>query len=99
MFSRLAIVCDGVDKYFDPADSPITIGSKASCTIVLRGPLISRTHLRVTWNRRGYWVVADLDSTAGTFLESGRRVSGKVAIRSLTILILANARVILKPSA
>jgi pSer/pThr/pTyr-binding forkhead associated (FHA) protein len=50
------------------ADSPITIGRGDSCTLVLDDDFVSTNHARLA-PRDGVWLVEDLGSTNGTYLD------------------------------
>jgi len=57
-------------------DQPVTIGRSAKCEIVLRDDNVSRQHCRISlWD--GEYIVKDLDSANGTFV-NGERVDEAV---------------------
>ncbi len=49
------------------------IGRCEPCEVVIPSPHISRNHARIFWNAAGTWVVEDLGSSNGTFV-NGQRV-------------------------
>ena len=54
-------------------DGPLTIGRSSESNLVIRDDYTSTHHARLMlWN--GRWVIQDLDSTNGTFV-NGERVS------------------------
>lgn len=65
----------------------LLIGRHPSCDIVLPGAAVSRRHARVRF-RDGAWILQDLNSTNGTFL-NGRRV-GRCRLRPGDHLVIAN---------
>src|SRR5688500_15467282 len=52
-------------------DEPVTIGRELGCTLWLAHPKLSRHHCRVEASE-GKWVLYDLGSRNGTFVEGGR---------------------------
>lgn len=68
----------GVGEVLECAGTEATIGRSEDCTHCLPDPWVSREHARFL--RRGdRWVVADCDSTAGTFVNAGRLLPGESA--------------------
>ena len=60
--------------------SVLSIGRLADNDIVIDDPGVSRHHARLTW-RENRWVLEDLNSSNGTFV-NGQRITGPVALRS-----------------
>jgi FHA domain len=60
-------------------DSPITIGRAADSTIVLDDDYASSRHARI-YPRDGMWLVEDLGSTNGTYLDR-RKVDGPTPVQ------------------
>ncbi len=60
-------------------DSPITIGRAADATIVLDDDYASGHHARI-YPRDGMWLVEDLGSTNGTYLDR-RKVDGPTPVQ------------------
>jgi FHA domain len=50
----------------------MVIGRSSSCDLVLHDPNVSRRHARLFF-REGKWIIVDLDSTNGTYI-NGRRI-------------------------
>jgi ABC-type multidrug transport system ATPase subunit/pSer/pThr/pTyr-binding forkhead associated (FHA) protein len=50
---------------------PVVMGRDAACDLVVPGNLVSRRHAEVDWTEDG-WVLRDLDSRNGTFVEGQR---------------------------
>ncbi|MGD8904751.1 MAG: FHA domain-containing protein, partial [Anaerolineae bacterium] len=69
-----------VGKRFEIGAAPVTIGRQDQCDVQVAGTWVSRRHARLAWTGSGY-VVEDLDSTNGTFV-NGERVVGPHALRS-----------------
>ena len=60
-----------------PATSPVTIGRSRDCTIVFQDgtPGVSGRHCTVSWDDgHGEFIVRDIGSTYGTFLDSGMQL-------------------------
>ena len=70
----------GVGTRFDVGAAPVTIGRQDQCDVQVAGTWVSRRHARLAWTGSGY-VVEDLDSTNGTFV-NGERVVGPHALES-----------------
>lgn len=49
----------------------LLVGRDRSCDVVLTDPAVSRTHARLVF-RGSSWIVQDLESTNGTFLNGAR---------------------------
>src|SRR5262249_21894467 len=62
-------------------NEPVTIGRLASCKLHVNDEGVSRQHAIVRVTGRGTFVVEDLASANGTFL-NGRRVEGSVELRN-----------------
>jgi hypothetical protein len=69
-----------VGQAFDLNKPVMTIGREANNDIVIEDPQVSRHHVRLTQQGAGY-VIEDLGSTNGTFL-NGQRVFGTRPINS-----------------
>ncbi len=70
----------GVGRGFEIGAAPVTIGRQAQCAIQIEETWTSRRHARIAWTGTEY-IVEDLDSTNGTFV-NGERVVGPHALRS-----------------
>jgi pSer/pThr/pTyr-binding forkhead associated (FHA) protein len=53
-------------------DQPITIGRAPDSTIVLDDDYVSHRHARIAADAQGRWIVEDLGSTNGTYLDRQR---------------------------
>jgi pSer/pThr/pTyr-binding forkhead associated (FHA) protein len=60
-------VPDSRPKVIELSDSPVLFGRSPSCTVRLEDPYVSDDHARI-YQSDGSWMVADLKSTNGTFL-------------------------------
>ena len=69
---------------------PIMLGRDPAGTVVLTDPQISFRHARIL-HLNGNWILEDLNSTNGTFL-NGQRVSGKVPIKAGHVIALGQHR-------
>jgi ABC transport system ATP-binding/permease protein len=56
----------------------LTIGRLPECDLHIPSPLVSREHARMLWEA-GHWVLEDLGSTNGTFV-NGERLAGRVTL-------------------
>lgn len=68
----------------------LLIGRQSVCDVVLLDPNVSRQHARLRW-RDGGWILQDLQSTNGTFI-NGRRV-GRSELRPGDLLMLGATQV------
>lgn len=68
--ARLTVEEDGVRRTV-PLDGPTTVGREPGCGILLSSPTVSRRHALVFPDGEG-WIVRDLGSGNGTFLETRR---------------------------
>lgn len=66
-----------------PVDGEHTVGRRSDCTVVVDDERVSRQHLRVVV-RDHQWVLADLQSANGTFID-GRRVTEAVVTDGLCV--------------
>lgn len=61
-----------------PRSAPVTVGRDGDCALVLgTDPTVSRRHADLCWIA-GHWVVADLHSSNGTWVNGARIVSPTV---------------------
>jgi len=60
--------------FHSPAVGVVRIGRDPGCTIVLADPHVSRDHAEMRWDPQSGWLVRDLGSHNGTFV-NGRRIS------------------------
>lgn len=58
---------DGRPQVIELSGSPVLFGRSPSCTVRLDDPYVSDDHARI-YQSDGSWMVADLKSTNGTFL-------------------------------
>lgn len=66
--SQLVVhVPDGRPQVIELTGSPVLFGRSPSCTVRLEDPYVSDDHARI-YKSDGSWMVADLKSTNGTFL-------------------------------
>jgi hypothetical protein len=68
----LALVADG-DRRFELTDQPLALGRALDNDVILADTAVSRHHARVV-PRGDHWVVEDLSSTYGTFV-NGHRIT------------------------
>jgi hypothetical protein len=77
----------------DRAESErLLVGRHPSCDVVVDAPSVSRRHAQLT-HRAGTWVIQDLASTNGTWV-NGERV-GRTALRAGDILTLGSQPILL----
>ena len=76
-------------KFFELTGSDLTIGRDLSADIVINIPEVSRKHARLRLETGGY-VIEDLGSTNGTFV-NGQRLSGPHSLRSGDTIMLGEA--------
>jgi predicted component of type VI protein secretion system len=67
-------------KIYELSDDELTIGRDISNNIVINDPEVSRRHARLT-TQAGTYVIEDLGSTNGTFVD-GQRLMGPHTLRS-----------------
>jgi hypothetical protein len=67
---------DGRGMPVEVIDVPCTVGSERHCTVWVNSPQIETRHLQITHGDEG-WVLEDLGSEHGTFLD-GKRVRRRV---------------------
>lgn len=60
------------------AKTVVTIGRLPGCDIEINSPLVSRRHARLSW-RAGEWLLEDLGSTNGVFI-NGQRLTAAIAL-------------------
>lgn len=69
-------------RWLIPADRKLSIGRAPENTARPEVHGVSRNHARVRFSvKRNSWLIRDLDSRNGTFL-NGERVSGRVVLRN-----------------
>src|SRR5690349_15412849 len=68
--NRLAVT-SGSERVVIRADQPLIIGRAKTSGLVIDDPLVSRRHAEVSWLDSG-WVMRDLDSRNGIFLDDDR---------------------------
>jgi hypothetical protein len=79
------------------AKHKVTIGADSSNDMVLSDPQVSRKHALIR-RRSGRYLLTDLDSTNGTFV-NGRRVIGTVAIRPGDDIRFSQTRMLIETAA
>lgn len=68
---------------------PITLGRAAPADVILDHPTVSRLHARITPSSNGVWVLEDLGSTNGTFV-NGRQVNYAQAVSEADSIALGS---------
>src|SRR6478752_7057995 len=68
---RLAGTGTGLDGHLWESSSILRIGRLENLEVSINDPSISRRHAEIEWTENG-WVVRDLGSTNGTFLNAVR---------------------------
>jgi len=80
-----------------PVKTPVfNIGRADYNDIVLPDPSVSTAHAKLQ-RREGVWVVVDLDSTNGTFVD-GERVTGESPLAPGTLLRFGDVQLVFEPS-
>lgn len=72
----------------------VVLGRSASTDIPIEDPGVSRQHFRVE-QRQGRYVVVDLGSTNGTYVD-GRKVAGEVAVGDGSVISLGKTKVVFR---
>ncbi len=72
-----------------PSPEPVTIGRHADCEVRIHDMRVSRRHASLQFEA-GHWVLTDLESTQGTFLD-GRRVHSEIVDHDMTIALGAQS--------
>jgi len=83
-----ALVIRHTGQVFPLTGATVTIGRQADNTIVLADQQVSRHHASLSW-QGGSYVVQDLDSANGTFVNE-RQISGPQRLRHGDVLRLGN---------
>ena len=82
MASSLVVSCDGAGQIVLAAGQEVLVGRATTCDLVIGHPEVSGRHLRI--RNDGRWLVEDLSSRNGTFLDAERVpsvvVSGAVTL-------------------
>lgn len=77
-----------------PRSAPVTVGREADCSLVLAtDPTVSRRHADLCWIA-GHWVLADLHSSNGTWVNGARIVSPTV-VRVGDLIAFGRSRFVL----
>src|SRR5213082_30052 len=80
-----------------PVKTPVVnLGRADYNDIVLSDPSVSTSHAKLQ-RREGVWVLVDLDSTNGTFVE-GERVSGEAPLGPGTMVRLGDVQLLFEPA-
>src|SRR6266513_506125 len=80
-----------------PVKTPVVnLGRADYNDIVLPDPSVSTSHAKLQ-RREGVWVLVDLDSTNGTFVE-GERVSGEAPLGPGTMVRLGDVQLLFEPA-
>src|SRR5437660_4961177 len=80
-----------------PVTPPVSNTARADYNdIVLPDPSVSTAHAKLQ-RREGVWVVVDLDSTNGTFVD-GERVTGESPLAPGTLLRFGDVQLVFEPS-
>lgn len=94
------LVMEPSDTGLDPGEripllSQSTVGRSRENEVTLDDAVVSAQHARLTWNGRG-WVVEDLNSTNGTFV-NGQPVERPVPVRQGDVIEFGPVKVKLVP--
>jgi pSer/pThr/pTyr-binding forkhead associated (FHA) protein len=76
---------DGMGMPVEVIDVPCLVGSGRTCTIWVNAPGIETRHAVITQGDEG-WVIEDLGSERGTFL-NGERIARKVLVTGDSFLL------------
>jgi ABC transport system ATP-binding/permease protein len=96
--SVLEVTSNGARAVVRP-DHPVVVGRDPSCDLVIENKLVSRRHCEIDYAEDG-WVVRDLDSRNGTFVDDQRAAyvaavdGGQVRLGSVTEGALVRFKVI-----
>jgi pSer/pThr/pTyr-binding forkhead associated (FHA) protein len=95
--ARQVVVVEGAGagRTFALGDQPVTIGRGSGATVVVDDTYVSTLHARLV-PRGDAWVVEDLGSTNGTFLD-GRRVAAPTPVPLGTPLRIGKTVLELRP--
>ncbi len=70
----------------------ITVGKASDNDYIINDPSVSRYHAKLTYDQEGYWLLEDLGSTNGTFV-NGRQIAKK-QVTSKDVIQLGNSYVL-----
>jgi hypothetical protein len=80
----------GLDYLLDPSTLLVRVGRAADNDVTIPDQRISRYHAQLRWSPSG-WLVSDLDSTNGTFVDGERVAPGEPrAVRAGSVLRLGD---------
>jgi len=89
------VIVDGIDVGREmPFEGTLTVGTEASCDLVLADPAVSRRHVSFTTSE-GRVRVRDLGSRNGTFVDGTRMVEGDVRVGA--VLRVGNSALTIQP--
>ncbi len=66
-----------------PSNS-VTVGRSPNCDLVIPHDSVSRTHCRIEISPKGVFLITDLDSSNGTYIE-GNRLTPKTTVSMLSV--------------
>jgi len=64
----------------------ITLGRGAGCDVILDNPNVSRVHARISQDPFGRWIIEDIESHNGVFIE-GQRIKAQAVLPNQKISI------------
>ena len=91
---KLLLEWSGNSLILDPSKSYV-LGRDITCDVRLEGPRISRVHCKISYDIEG-WVISDLDSTHGVFVD-GKKVNKTKLNRKTKISLGKSVEVSLTP--
>ena len=91
---KLLLEWSGNSLILDPSKSYV-LGRDITCDVRLEGPRISRVHCKISYDIEG-WVISDLDSTHGVFVD-GKKVNKTKLNRKTKISLGKSVDVSLTP--
>src|SRR5678810_502978 len=89
----ITVTINNHEAHRRPLDKPIVIGRSLDCELALEEPILSRHHCRLEPAPKGDgWVVVDLGSRNGTFVNA-RRVKERQALVTGDIITVGRAHI------
>lgn len=87
---------DGAEERFVLHQGTMTIGRSDTCQIIIRAPMVSRTHANIE-HQQGHYVLVDMNSANGVFV-NGRRLSQRQQLRDGDEIWLGSSDAVLSVS-
>ena len=94
LLDSFLVAADGSTTLLDPLAAYV-FGRSSKCEMSFDDNLCSRRHCRLFWDQTGTWMIEDLDSRNGTWINN-QRITGRVAITDNTDIQFGSQRYTLR---